>query len=65
MKYVIIVLLTLVGIYTEAQLIDAKHALRDIGSALQGSSRVVIVQKGCEKRPAIIQISDEELSASN
>ena len=58
MRYVLIVLLVLVGIYTEAQLVGAKHALWEIRSALQGNARVVI--QGCAKRPATIPIGFEE-----
>ena len=60
MRHVIIVLLILVGIYTDAQLVGAKHALWEIRSALQGNSRIVILQKGCEKRPATTPIGYEE-----
>lgn len=35
MKYVLIVVLTLVGAYTEAQFVGAKQALREIAAALQ------------------------------
>jgi hypothetical protein len=60
MRHLFIVILVIVGIYTEAQLVGAKHALWEIRSALQGNSRIVILQKGREKRSATTPIGNEE-----
>jgi hypothetical protein len=59
-KALLIALLILVGVYTEAQLVDAKLALREIATALQSSSRVVILRMAPVKRPATIPVGYDE-----
>jgi hypothetical protein len=60
-RIIAIAILVIVGIYTEAQLVSTKHALWEIKAALQGNTRIVILQQNeRQKRSPTIPVGYEE-----